>query len=302
MTIRKLDLAFIFAEDAERIAKARLQSARIHGTGDIRAAGNEVEIAVREYLRRMLPPRWYVTSGHLIDQAGKISPQLDVIIADNFNLPSLLTTKDGTEYIPITSALAIGEVKSTYRHSERPYERLQEVLQGIQEEMHRPLIENTAYPEPNINSAIDDLIIIRPNKYLNHLFSFLFCVHSGDFEFSKVEKILTESNVQYLPNMAVLLDSGIITYGYVNNDSQRFEFHKYPMEVMDVRYRWCFVPGEKPGQGSQRGTHLAFWYAQLVSHLAGSKTGQANAYPYIMDVSSIRKSSIRWAGESHIGR
>ena len=187
MTIRQLDLASVFASDAADIAKARTEATSIHGTGDIRAAGNEVEIAVRDYLRRILPPRWYVTSGHLIDQAGKTSPQLDVIIADNFNLPSLLTTKDGTEYVPITSTLAIGEVKSTYRHSERPYERFSNVLQGIHEEMHRPLIENTAYPEISKNSAIEDLIINNPNKYLNHLFSFVLIADSGDFDFRKIE-------------------------------------------------------------------------------------------------------------------
>ena len=295
MTIRKLDLAFIFAEDTERIAKARLQSARIHGTGDIRAAGNEVEIAVRDYLRLMLPPRWYVTSGHLIDQAGKISPQLDVIIADNFNLPSLLTTKNGTEYIPITSTLAIGEVKSTYRHSEHPYERFSEVLQGIHEEMHRPLIENTAYPTVNRNSAIEDLIINSPNKYLNHLFSFLLIVDSGDFSFEKIKTTLTETDARSLPNVATFLDSGMVVYGYINTDSQRFDFHKYPMETEDGKYRWCFIQGSETAQGSPQGTHLAFWYAQLIAHLSHSNTGRANAYPYIQDVSVMRKPLIKWA-------
>ena len=295
MTIRKLDVASIFASEAADIAKARTEATFIHGTGDIRAAGNEVEIAVRDYLRRMLPPRWYVTSGHLIDPAGKISPQLDVIIADNFNLPSLLTTKDGTEYIPITSTLAIGEVKSAYRHSEHPYERFSEVLQGIHEEMHRPLIENTAYPEVNRNSAIEDLIINSPNKYLNHLFSFLLIVDSGDFGFDKIKAILTGTDVRSLPNVATFLDSGMVVYGYINTASQRFDFHKYPMETEDGKYKWCFIQGGGTTQGSSQGTHLAFWYAQLIAHLSHSNTGQANAYPYIQDVSVIRKSLIEWA-------
>ena len=88
------------------------------------AAGNEVEVSVRDYLRRMLPPRYYVTHGHLIDTTHRVSPQLDVIIADNFSLPSLLTTRDGTEYVPATSVLAIGEVKSTYYHSKRGLQEL----------------------------------------------------------------------------------------------------------------------------------------------------------------------------------
>lgn len=114
---KKLDISEIFKTDAEDIAKAREKAIQIHGT-DIRAAGNEVELSVREYFKRMLPSRYYVTHGHLIDANGEVSPQLDIIIADNFNIPSLMTTKDGTEYIPIDSVYAIGEIKSTYYKSQ----------------------------------------------------------------------------------------------------------------------------------------------------------------------------------------
>jgi hypothetical protein len=114
--MKKLDIASIFKSDADDLLKARDNAIKIHGT-DIRAAGNEVEISVREYFRRMLPPRYYVTHGHLIDINGQVSTQLDLIIADNSNLPSLLTTRDGTEYIPIDSVYAVGEDKSNYYKS-----------------------------------------------------------------------------------------------------------------------------------------------------------------------------------------
>ena len=63
---RTLDLAGNFKSDAEGLRKAREEAIRIHAT-DIRAAGNEVEQAVRDYFKRLLPSRYYVTSGHLID-------------------------------------------------------------------------------------------------------------------------------------------------------------------------------------------------------------------------------------------
>ena len=88
-----LNLDRIFTSDAKALVGAREKARTVHKS-DIRAAGNEVEVAVRDYLRRMLPPRYYVTHGHLIDTAHRVSPQLDVIIVDNFSLPSLLTTKD----------------------------------------------------------------------------------------------------------------------------------------------------------------------------------------------------------------
>ena len=136
-----LNLAKIFKSDAEALRRAHEESSRIHST-DIRAAGNQVEQAVRGYLRRMLQSRYHVTNGHLVDSGNLVSPQLDIIIADNSSLPSLLTTKDGTEYVPVTSVYAIGEVKSTYYQSKKYYEKLHRVLQQISE-MDRPLIENT---------------------------------------------------------------------------------------------------------------------------------------------------------------
>ena len=69
---KTLNLAAVFKSDAEELLRSREEAIRIHGT-NIRAAGNEVEQAVRNYLKRMLPPRYYVTSGHLIDQEGRVS-------------------------------------------------------------------------------------------------------------------------------------------------------------------------------------------------------------------------------------
>ena len=291
MTIRNLDIASLFARDAADIAKARSDAVRIHGTGDIRAAGNEVELTIREYLRRMLPPRYYVTTGHLIDQAGNISPQLDIIVADNLSLPSLMTTVDGTEYIPITSALAIGEIKSAYKHSERPYEKFSSVLKGIHREMYRPLLENTAYPSLNPNTSFDHMVFGSANRYLNHLFSFFFCVSAGDFEFEKIDDFLTKTEARFLPSTAVFLDSGIIAYGYLDDVNQRFSFHKYPIEVAGSDHEWCFAKGFPPLEGS----HLAFLYGQLISHLSNSHLPSANAYPYLQSVGNISRSSIRWA-------
>ncbi len=246
---------------------------------------------MREFLKRMLPPRYYVTTGHLIDLAGNVSPQLDVIIADNFNLPSLMTTKDGTEYIPTTSALAIGEIKSTYRHTDRPYERFSDVLRGIHEEMHRPLIVNTVFPSLNENSTFEHMVFSSSNRYLNHLFAFFFCISVGDFEFDKIHDQLTKTEVRFLPNTAVLLDGGIIAYSYLDETNRRFAFHKYPTEVAESDHEWCFAKGSPPLEGS----HLAFLYGQLISHLSNSYLTSANAYPYLQAVGNISRSSIQRA-------
>jgi hypothetical protein len=67
-----LDIPKILHEEAKAIVKARESCYDIHGT-DIRAAGNEVEVAVREFFTRMLPSRFHVSQGHLIDRNKVVS-------------------------------------------------------------------------------------------------------------------------------------------------------------------------------------------------------------------------------------
>lgn len=112
--MKSLNIPALFKREAKDFQIERENAIIIHGTSDIKAAGNQIEAHIREFFKRMLPKTLYVTHGHLIDCNGVVSPQLDIIIADTSNLPSLMTTKDGTEYIPIESAYAFGEIKSTY--------------------------------------------------------------------------------------------------------------------------------------------------------------------------------------------
>ena len=290
-----LDLAGNFKSDAEELRKAREEAIRIHPT-DIRAAGNEVERAVRDYLRRSLPSRYYVTSGHLIDSGSIVSPQQDIIIADNFGLPSLYTTKDGTEYVPITSVHAIGEVKSTYRHTERPFEKLHEDLQQISE-MDRPLVENTYWKGLQLTTTIVDSVRGSRNKYLNNLYAFLICVDAGDFDFERVRGFLSSTDPALLPNASVLLDRGAVLYG--KSDGQGgVAFHKYPVEVDQSDYDWCFAEGAETEGGSMEGTHLATLYGPLIEHLSNSHLDPPSAYRYTGKMLAFRKSSLMWAKDS----
>ena len=203
---KTLNLAAVFREDAEGLRGAREKAMRIHPT-DIRAAGNEVEEAVREYLSRMLQPRYHVTSGHLIDSESRVSPQIDIIIADNFGLPSLLTTKDGTEYVPVDSVYAIGEVKSTYYESKKYYSKMAEDLRQVAE-MNRPLIKNTAFDGIKDNTTLAHMILPLTNKYLNHLYSFLLCVDTGGFSIRGHQGVAHIRTTQVSPQHCCLLEFG----------------------------------------------------------------------------------------------
>ena len=287
-----LNLAGIFKSDAEDLQRAREEAVRIHPT-DIRAAGSHVEQAVRDYLKRMLPPRYYVTSGHLIDSKNLVSPQLDLIIADNFSLPSLLTTRDGTEYIPVTSVYAIGEVKSTFYQNQNYYKKQHDALKQISE-MDRPLVENSLYGGMKGSTTITDTVRGSRNKYLNNLFTFIICVDAGDFDFGKVKTFLSSVDPSLLPNMSVLLNKGVVLYGK-SDDQNTVSVHKYPFEVALSDYDWFFAEGAESEGGSLPGTHLAVLYGALIEHLSNSHLEPPNAYRYTGQMSVLRGSSLIWA-------
>ncbi|MDD9995189.1 MAG: hypothetical protein OXS35_05495 [Dehalococcoidia bacterium] len=297
---KPLDLASVLKRDAASLRLARASAALIHPS-DIRAAGNEVEKAVRDYIRRILPRQYYVTSGHLIDTQHRLSPQIDVIIADTFNLPSLYTAQDGTEYVPITSVYAIGEVKSTYYKSKGYLQKMTDTLATIAA-MDRPLVENTAYKgEIRDDTTIRDMMLGSGNRFLNHLFSFLFCVDAGDFQFEDIASHLRTTHVSALPSVAVLLNRGVLLRAR-ESDAGGISWCRYPTEAPPPDYDWMFAESTAPeASGSKDGSSLAVLYGMLVEHLRNSHLEASSAYGYTRSLMSFRRSTLRWANSSSVG-
>lgn len=93
----KLDVLGLFQSDAAEILASRTRSQYIHRGGNIRSAGDEVETAVREFLRRRLPTSYTVHHGHFVDKTLTLSGQCDVIIADHGHFPVMFRGQDGLE-------------------------------------------------------------------------------------------------------------------------------------------------------------------------------------------------------------
>ncbi len=127
----------VLRSDAADIPAAREKARIMHHWHDIRAAGDEVEIAFRKVLRRKLPASYYVGHGHIVDQQLHVSPQLDVVIADNNGAPILFQAEDGSEYFPYEGVYAIGEVKTSYERSRRPIHTFTEQLTRIHAQLER---------------------------------------------------------------------------------------------------------------------------------------------------------------------
>jgi len=293
--MRELDIPGIFKSEAEDLQKSRENAIRIHGTADIKAAGNEIECHVRRFLKRMLPRNLYITHGHLIDKNGIVSPQLDVVIADTSSIPSLMTTKDGTEYVPIDSVYAVGELKSTYYKNSKYIESFTEVLSKIKNEMSHDDVLNTAYNGvTNGNTLMRDIYLCKGNKTLNKLYSFMLFVNGGDFRFSEIANHFSTSNTKDLPNSCIILDRGVIMYGKVDD---KFSQSRYPDEVEDENYDWYFSPFEpiEAECGSRDGNHLGFLYYSILEHIANSYLEPPSLSQYMAKMMVVRKSTLEKA-------
>lgn len=292
--VKKQDIKGIFNDEAQLLTEARRKAIAIHGTGDIKAAGNEVEIAVREYFKRSLPSRYHVTHGHLIDVHGFLSPQLDIIVSDNASLPSLLTTADGTTYVPATSVYAVGEIKSTYYKNKGYVEAFQKTLSIIENQMHRPLIENTKFGGLKRTSLLEHVNLSPNRKYLNNLFTFMLCVDGGDFEFKDLAPTLNKSDLGTLPTVISLLGTGSIRYGRLTETG--FGISNYPREESDD-FEWFFSPFRSDEEKPPAGNHLGNLYGSLIEHLEQSKLEPAPVAALLSELSTLRRSELLRASD-----
>lgn len=278
--LSSLNIEQIFHQDAQKIIEARNRAIVIHSTKDIKAAGNEVEHEVRQFLKNRMPSNFYVGHGHIVDCELKTSPQFDVLISDNSFIPILLRANDGTEYFPSESLYAIGEVKSSYSKSDKPIEKFCESLKLVKTEMKRENVINTAYDgEIKDDTLIRDMIFQKQNKVLNAIYSFMFFVNSDNFDFKEFQSCKSKYGNEYLPNCIILLDKGVIFYAELGAGGMSFE--RYPEYPRNKSNEWIFSPfGKTSEKSSSPGNHLSFLYYNLLAHMNASFLEPVNLMPY----------------------
>jgi hypothetical protein len=247
----------------------------------------------------MLPNRFHVTHGHLIDQNKVVSPQIDMIIADNTSMPSLMTLGNDTVYIPIDSVYAIAEIKSTYYKSKKPIIKFSDTLKYIREEMYRPLIENTAYEMLTLgkgfkgHTTFRDMVLSKPHKYLNPLFSFMLFVNSGKAKIEDIVSIFSKTADENLPCMTVMLNSTLVAYGKEVEEKKGIGFSKYPFLNQSMGYTWrIFSLAGKSDSESTEGNHLCAIYYFLLNHLNESFLEPPVLKPYFVDMMMGGKSTM----------
>ena len=207
-----------------------------------------------------------------------------------------MTAKDGTEYVPIDSVYAIGEIKSTYRKASMPIENFGAEIEDIREKLHHEEILNTAYGSITNETTIIDMVLGKANRILNRLFYFMLFIDSGDFNFEDIGPFYAGHDNKYLPNVTVILNGGIIVRG--NLDDKGFGFNLYPEDTRADQEDWyyCPYPGDD-SNGSPEGNHLGFLYYSVLEHLTNSYLEPPSLKNYIRSMLVGRKSLLKKASQ-----
>ena len=216
MELTAFDIGSFFVRDTNKLREAREAGRSIHATKDIDAAGDEVEIPIRDVLRSRLSRKFYVGHGHIVDSTLKTSPQLDVIIADDANTPVLWKAQNGMEYMPFESVYAIGEAKATYRKGKKPIQEFSQKLAAIQGGLKRNMVKTA--PTVGMNDEGTWMHIRRNTLGLNPLYSFMLFADAGDFDINDLREHYGTTPLEHLPVMVCLLNKGVIALGSFNKD------------------------------------------------------------------------------------
>jgi hypothetical protein len=109
------------------------------GGGNRAELGSNREFLFRQFLRKVLPKRFTISTGFIYCFDGKISRQQDVIIWDGFNEMALLEEGEFV-VVPLQSVFAIIEVKTRLDPSE---------LGGALEQLHPDFLFHWRFAAPN---------------------------------------------------------------------------------------------------------------------------------------------------------
>jgi len=286
----QLNISKFFNNEATALIGARKNCIDIHGS-DIRAAGNEVEIAVRAWLQRMLPDNVSVGHGHIIDHKSAISPQLDCILRDRSHIPTLFTAADGTEYTPIDSVFAYGEIKSTYYKASEYIQNFTKTKNRIKENLEHVLIKNTVKDGVKPDSLLYHMFLGSTQPYLNQIFTFMLFIDSGDASTDEITEIYSTTDDSLLPDIAVFLNGYVVIKASIEGDKLRI--YKYSISAPpEVGWKILPAPQIEGMETTHEGKHLGFLYYCLLNHIKESALEGPNLTAYLKDLLVLSKSTM----------
>lgn len=280
----QLSIKDFFWQDVLKIQNACKQADIIRGQAkNIRTSGDEVEITMRNFFKEKLAPKYHVTTGHIVDESMTITPQLDVIIADNIKSPVLVTLTDNTQYVFYETVYAIGEVKKSW-YNDSLLEEFSKTLKTIKTQLSREDVGK------NVLECGDNMLRIKSevttNPRRNMLFNFMLFAE-GSAKFDKIKKTIDATPNEYLPNVMVFMGAGVVVN--VNKallDENKVEINLYPELVTKEEGEWIFIGLDEENQ------RLTYLYMLLLEHLKQTVVSTPNIQNYTRKIITFEASNI----------
>lgn len=267
-----LHLEKFFEYDLEKINMAFRLSGTIHSNlKNIRASGDQVEFAIKEFYQSKLFPKYHVCDGHIIDKNLKVSPQYDIIISENAKNPILFDLADKSQLIYFESVYLFGEVKRSFYKDSILSDFISNITR-LKNEMERENISPDSFESGGALIQLQKELTNLPLR--NPIFSFLFFVDSSKLNMEKITKTIKSTENKFMPNMIVLLDQGLI----INVDSEMFDqniinINLYP--EFSENSKWVFIEMEDGGNSV-----LTYHYLLIQEHLNNSILGHPQVMEY----------------------
>lgn len=267
-----LPLHKYFQHDLEKIKMAfRLSDTILKDLKNIRAAGDQVELAVKDFFAEKLFPKYHVCDGHIVDNTLKVSPQFDIIICENSKNPVLYNLADKSEILFYETVYCFGEVKKSF-YDKKLLEDFSYNIQRTKQELIRKQIPPNFIEASNSGFQIEEAVTDLP--YRNVLLTFMFFVDTRTVNHSKVKEFLDKTENKNLPNFIVFLDSGIIMN--VNKkefESNRIKINLYPeFETEENIWVLMNLPNEND--------ILTYQYLLIIEHLNNTVLSIPNLKDY----------------------
>jgi len=257
-----MELLKVYQSFADQLNISADISKVLHGVTDIKASGNEIEAALRNVLIEILPTKYKVGHGHIIDKDLNVSKQYDLLISDNIESNSILKTKDGTEIFLYETIYTIGEVKATWNLTSA--DSTEASIKDIQTRLQRKAVSNKALFSAGAEIQLSTPVTSNPIR--NPLFCFAFAVKS-DGDLKKLRpKFEDRSSWSSYPNLTVILNEGLFVLININNLKQgKLTINLYPEFVQnDPSYEWKFISCKNSAR------NFAFLIFCLTEHLSNT--------------------------------
>jgi hypothetical protein len=271
-----IELLKIYKSFADQINISADVYSMLHGVKDIKASGNEIEISLRTILKELLPNKYNISHGHIVDKDLNISKQYDLVITENIDYKSIAKTKDSTEIFFYETVFAIGEVKATWNLVS--INSTVESIVDLKKRLSRKPISNNTILSGNSEIQVNEALTDNPIR--NPVFTFAFALKS-DKDLKNLKKIyLVDASLVNLPNITVILNEGIVVL--VNKDDLAkgiVTINLYPEFIIDyTKYVWKFI------SSTDAGKNFAYLLFCLYEHLSNTILEKP---PYLKYSSSI---------------